>query len=168
MVESFLRMTQILQKLIISKMFFLTIFVQVFWTIFENFACKKRFRNSTRTSLGIFSRQFGRYNCNFLLGLASKHPKNHETTKSTLFDKLIPIFVQTTNVFEEKNFNDLSVETIRYSKLNWGKKWDEVHPVFDFPNFRYFRHNSPNFRLFLKNYFNQKHHRLRMETCSYR
>ena len=36
-----------------------------------------------------------------------------------------------------------------------------------FPNFLYFRQYSPNFGHFPKTYFNQKYHRLRIETSSY-
>ena len=50
--------------------------------------------------------------------------------KSTLSDKLIPIFVQTTNLFERTS-NNQSVQTIRYSKRNWGKKWDEVYRIYN-------------------------------------
>ena len=41
--------------------------------------------------------------------------------RSKLFDKLIPIFVQTTKVFENRNSNDLRNEAIRYSKCKLGK-----------------------------------------------
>ena len=37
----------------------------------------------------------------FFWNWSQKHPKIHETTECLLFDKLIPIFVRTTNVFEE-------------------------------------------------------------------
>ena len=46
--------------------------------------------------------------------------------KITLFDKLIPIFVQTTNFFEEWNFQ--GPERLNNKVV---KKWDGVHRVFN-------------------------------------
>ena len=67
--------------------------------------------------------------------------------KSTLFDKLIPILVQTTKILKNRTSNDLSFEKIRYPKRNWGKsgmKFIEfTTEASKFPNFRYFGQHSP-------------------------
>ena len=65
MVESFLRMTQILEKQNFQSFFkpFLAFFEQ----ILNYFLAKNGFKNSTMTTSGISSRQFWRDNCMVLL-----------------------------------------------------------------------------------------------------
>ena len=70
--------------------------------------------------------------------------------KSTLFDKRIPTFVETTN----RPSNDLSVEALKYSTCSYGKsgmKFIEfTTKVSKFPKVFYFRQHSPNFGPFPK------------------
>ena len=57
--------------------------------------------------------------------------KSLKQQKSTLLDKLIPIFVQTTKVFEEKNFQWPERLNNKVLKKQLEKKWDEVHRVYN-------------------------------------
>ena len=122
---------------------------------------------------GISSRQVSRNNC-FFVGIGLKNPKILETTKQArcLTNKSQFLF-KSRKLLKKRTSNDLSVEIIRYSKRNWikqsGMKFIEfTTKVSKFPNFLYFRQHSPNFGLFPKIYFNQKDHRIRIETSSYR
>ena len=72
------------------------------------------------------------------LELASEHPNSIEQ-KGTFFDKLFPIFDQTTKLLVEKR---ISIETIGHSKRKVGKKVGKVCRVYnkgvkssDFPQF---------------------------------
>ena len=59
-----------------------------------------------------------------------------------------------------------------YSKRNLRKKWDEVYRVYNVciktSEFSQFSKTLSLFLIFLKLYFNQKTHRLRIKTSSYR
>ena len=63
------------------------------------FPAKNGLENSTMTNPGNFSRQFWRENCILLLELPKITQKSVKQQKR----KLIPVFVQTTIVFEEYN-----------------------------------------------------------------
>ena len=74
--------------------------------------------------------------------------------KGTLFDKPILIFVQMTKIFEEKTSDDLSVETLKYSKRKGAKLGMKIikftTKVFKFSNLLFFQQHSPNFGPFEK------------------
>ena len=97
MVEIFLRMTQILEKLRIFKFFHI---LGSFVEFLRYFLALNGLKNSTsiRLSPGGNFEEITAFCC---WNWPQKHPKIHETTKSTLFHQLTPIFLQTTNVSEE-------------------------------------------------------------------
>ena len=74
--------------------------------------------------------------------------------KNTLLDKRIPIFVQTTKVFEKENFQRPERLNKKEFKMQMGKKWDGVHRVCNrcesFQNFFIFDNIVPTLDSFRK------------------
>ena len=82
--------------------------------------------------------------------------KSMKQRKNTLFDKRIPIFVQTNNAFEEEIFRWHERWNNKVFKTQLGKFIEFTTKLSKFQNSLYFRQHSPNFVTFPKNYFNQE------------
>ena len=100
MVEVFLRKTQMLEKYTENFQVILQIYAD-FVEILSYLVSQIGVKNSSMNNPRISRRQFGEIMAFFVeIGLKNSQ-KSMEQQKSTLFDKRITIFVQTTNSFEE-------------------------------------------------------------------
>ena len=165
MVESFFRVTQILEKLRIFKYF-----TNLGSFLYKLLPCINWFKNSTMTNLGISSGQFWKDNWILLVGIVLETPKSPwNNRKARCLTNESHLLFKPRTFLKNRTSNDLSVETIGYSKRNWGK-WDEVHLVSNkgvkVSELSLFSTTESQFWTFPEIYINQKYHRL-IETCCY-